>query len=82
VEDALPRDASARFRQAAVEDVVEDVTSDVAEASPADLAEPLNLSALDLPDLELSGDKTAGADASDDILDVASKDISKDPSHD
>lgn len=82
VEDALPRDASARFRQAPIEDIVEDVTSEVAEASPADLAEPLNLSALDLPDLELSDDKTTEADASDDILDVAPKDISKDPSND
>ncbi len=47
VEDALPRDTSARFRQ--------------------DEAEPLNLSALDLPDLDLPGDKPAQDSASEDV---------------
>jgi flagellar biosynthesis/type III secretory pathway protein FliH len=47
VEDALPRDASARFRQ--------------------EEPEPLNLSALDLPDLDLPGDKPAQDSASEDV---------------
>jgi hypothetical protein len=57
VEDALPRDAGARFRQEAPAEVIEDVANEMpeAEAAPESLsqAEPLNLSSLDLPDLEL-----------------------------
>ena len=56
VEDALPRNTSSRFAQA--EDL--DSADDVVELMPlpaSELAEPLNLSSLDLPDLELPDSK-------------------------
>jgi hypothetical protein len=56
VEDALPRNTSSRFAQA--EDL--DSADDVIELMPlpaSELAEPLNLSSLDLPDLELPDSK-------------------------
>ena len=56
VEDALPRNTSSRFAQA--EDL--DSADDVVELMPlpaTELAEPLNLSSLDLPDLELPDSK-------------------------
>lgn len=55
VEDALPRDAGARFRQEAPAEVIDDVTTDILDPVPesAGPTEPLNLSSLDLPDLDL-----------------------------
>jgi len=56
VEDALPRNTSSSFAQA--EDL--DSADDVVELMPlpaSELAEPLNLSSLDLPDLELPDSK-------------------------
>ena len=53
VEDALPRDTSSRFAKAA--DL--DAAADVVELTPSpvsEFAEPLNLSSLNLPDLDLS----------------------------
>ena len=70
VEDALPRDTNARFRQERVEDILDDAPEQTIEAPAYEQAEPLNLSALDLPDLNLSGDKT--------VQDVEGKDISHD----
>jgi len=66
VEDALPRNTSARFTQAKEEadlvdtefDDVLDVTATPQTATP----EPLNLSALDLPDLNLSDAKPLSED--------------------
>jgi len=66
VEDALPRNTSARFTQAKEEaalvdtefDDVVDVTATPQTATP----EPLNLSALDLPDLNLSDAKPLSED--------------------
>ena len=66
VEDALPRNTSARFTQAKEEadlvdtefDDVVDVTATPQTATP----EPLNLSALDLPDLNLSEAKPISED--------------------
>jgi len=66
VEDALPRNPSARFTQAKEEadlvdtefDDVLDVTATPQTATP----EPLNLSALDLPDLNLSDAKPLSED--------------------
>jgi len=66
VEDALPRNTSARFTQAKEDadlvdtefDDVVDVTATPQTATP----EPLNLSALDLPDLNLSDAKPLSED--------------------
>mgnify|MGYP000297418715 CR=1 FL=1 len=61
VEDALPRNTSSRFTQA--EDL--DSAEDVVELSPSpasELAAPLNLSSLDLPDLDLSDSKSTKAE--------------------
>ena len=57
VEDALPRNTSSRFTQAEDLDSAEDVVE--LTLSPAsELAAPLNLSSLDLPDLDLSDSKS------------------------
>jgi flagellar biosynthesis/type III secretory pathway protein FliH len=55
VEDALPRDTSSRFAQAEVSDIAEDVVEAPSPAS--EFTEPMNLSSLDLPDLELPDSK-------------------------
>lgn len=56
VEDALPRDAGARFRQEAAVETIEDVDSEIVDSASESSAqaEPLNLSSLDLPDLDLT----------------------------
>ena len=56
VEDALPRNASSRFAQAEELDAAEDVV-ELTPSPASELAEPLNLASLDLPDLELSDSK-------------------------
>jgi flagellar biosynthesis/type III secretory pathway protein FliH len=56
VEDALPRNTSSRFAQAEVSDIAEDVVEAPSPAS--DFSEPLNLSSLDLPDLDLPDSKS------------------------
>ena len=56
VEDALPRNTSSRFAQAEVSDIAEDVVETPSPAS--DFSEPLNLSSLDLPDLDLPDSKS------------------------
>jgi flagellar biosynthesis/type III secretory pathway protein FliH len=57
VEDALPRNTSSRLAQAETLDAAEDVVE--LKPSPAsELAAPLNLSSLDLPDLNLSDSKS------------------------
>ena len=56
VEDALPRDAAARFKQ----DPVSPVADDIVEAEP-----PLDLAAMDLPDLDLSHDAPAKDDSAE-----------------
>jgi len=66
VEDALPRNTNSRFTQAKEEaDLVDTEFDDVVDTSaspqPA-TAEPLNLSALDLPDLNLSDAKPLSED--------------------
>jgi flagellar biosynthesis/type III secretory pathway protein FliH len=66
VEDALPRNTNSRFAQAKEEaDLVDTEFDDVVDTSaspqPA-TAEPLNLSALDLPDLNLSDAKPLSED--------------------
>lgn len=61
VEDALPRDSGARFRQETPTEVIEEVVSEVAKAQneATTQATPLNLSSLDLPDLDLPEAKLA-----------------------
>ena len=56
VEDALPRNVSSRFAQAEELDAAEDVV-ELTPSPASELAEPLNLASLDLPDLELSDSK-------------------------
>jgi flagellar biosynthesis/type III secretory pathway protein FliH len=56
VEDALPRDTNSRFAQAEVSDITEDVLETPSPAS--EFSEPLNLSSLDLPDLDLPDSKS------------------------
>ena len=61
VEDALPRNTNSRFTQA--EDL--DASEDVVELTPSpasESAEPLDLSSLDLPDLDLSDSKSTKAE--------------------
>jgi flagellar biosynthesis/type III secretory pathway protein FliH len=70
VEDALPRDAGARFRQEAVAETIEDVDSAMADlaSNSSTQAEPLNLSALDLPDLDLTEVEAKPTSSKDDEL--------------
>ena len=60
VEDALPRNTSSRFAQAEVSDITEDVLETPSPAS--EFAEPLNLSSLDLPNLDLPDSKSTKND--------------------
>ena len=60
VEDALPRDTSSRFAQAEVSDIAEDLLETPPPAS--EFAEPLNLSSLDLPNLDLPDSKSTKND--------------------
>ena len=57
VEDALPRNTSSRFAQAEDLDTAEDVV-ELTPSPASELAAPLNLSSLDLPDLDLSDSKS------------------------
>jgi hypothetical protein len=57
VEDALPRNTSSRFTQAEDLDSAEDVV-ELTPSPASELAAPLNLSSLDLPDLDLSDSKS------------------------
>ena len=57
VEDALPRNTSSRFTQAEDSDASEDVV-ELTPSPASELAEPLDLSSLDLPDLDLSDSKS------------------------
>ena len=56
VEDALPRNTNSRFAPAETFDTAEDIV-DVTPPSASEFAEPLNLSSLDLPDLDLPDSK-------------------------
>jgi flagellar biosynthesis/type III secretory pathway protein FliH len=60
VEDALPRDTNSRFAQAEVLDAAEDVVEAPSPAS--EFTEPMNLSSLDLPDLDLPDSKSTKND--------------------
>jgi hypothetical protein len=57
VEDALPRNTSSRFTQAEDLDSAEDVV-ELTPSPASELAAPLNLSSLDLPNLDLSDSKS------------------------
>ena len=57
VEDALPRNTNSRFTQADDSDASEDVV-ELTPSPASELAEPLDLSSLDLPDLDLSDSKS------------------------
>ncbi len=57
VEDALPRNTNSRFTQAEDSDASEDVV-ELTTSPASELAEPLDLSSLDLPDLDLSDSKS------------------------
>ena len=56
VEDALPRNTNPRFAPADSIDTAEDIV-ELTPGSVSEFAEPLNLSALDLPDLDLPDTK-------------------------
>jgi flagellar biosynthesis/type III secretory pathway protein FliH len=56
VEDALPRNTNPRFAPADSIDTAEDIV-ELTPGSVSEFAEPLNLSALDLPDLDLPNTK-------------------------
>ncbi len=56
VEDALPRDTNSRFAPAEPLEMAEDVV-ELSPTSVPDFAEPLNLSSLNLPDLDLTDSK-------------------------
>ena len=60
VEDALPRDTNSRFAQSEVLDTSEDVVEAPSPAS--EFTEPMNLSSLDLPDLDLPDSKSTKND--------------------
>jgi len=69
VEDALPRNTNSRFTQAEDSDASEDVV-ELTPSPASELAEPLDLSSLDLPDLDLSDsnstkDEDAAGEAND-----------------
>ena len=53
VEDALPRNTNSRFAPAEAIDTAEDIV-ELSPSSVAEFAEPLNLSSLNLPDLDLT----------------------------
>ena len=53
VEDALPRNTNSRFTPAEAIDTAEDIV-ELSPSSVAEFAEPLNLSSLNLPDLDLT----------------------------
>ena len=53
VEDALPRNTNSRFAPAEAIDTAEDIV-ELSPLSVAEFAEPLNLSSLNLPDLDLT----------------------------
>ena len=57
VEDALPRNTNSRFTQADDSDASEDVV-ELTPSPASESAEPLDLSSLDLPDLDLSDSKS------------------------
>ena len=57
VEDALPRNINSRFTQADDSDASEDVV-ELTPSPASESAEPLDLSSLDLPDLDLSDSKS------------------------
>ena len=57
VEDALPRNTNSRFTQAEDSDASEDVV-ELTPSPASESAEPLDLSSLDLPDLDLSDSKS------------------------
>ena len=57
VEEALPRNTNSRFTQADDSDASEDVV-ELTPSPASELAEPLDLSSLDLPDLDLSDSKS------------------------
>ena len=57
VEDALPRNINSRFTQADDSDASENVV-ELTPSPASELAEPLDLSSLDLPDLDLSDSKS------------------------
>jgi len=57
VEDALPRNTNSRFTKAEDADALEDVV-ELTPSPASESAEPLDLSSLDLPDLDLSDSKT------------------------
>ena len=56
VEDALPRETNSRFAPAEPLEMAEDVV-ELSPTSVPDFAEPLNLSSLNLPDLDLTDSK-------------------------
>jgi hypothetical protein len=60
VEDALPRDNSSRFAQAEILDAVEDVVE--ASSTASEFIEPMDLSSLELPDLDLPDSKSTKND--------------------
>ena len=61
VEDALPRNTNSRFTQADDSDASENVV-ELTPSPASELAEPLDLSSLDLPDLDLSDSKSTKAE--------------------
>jgi hypothetical protein len=56
VEDALPRDTNSRFAPAEPLEMAEDVV-ELSPTSVPEFAEPLNLSSLNLPNLDLTDSK-------------------------